>query len=98
MVCSLGDSLEGIVDAVRHKKIKLEHLPFTLAGNQAFNTTGTGALVVGAGWLGVGDSEGVGDGDELVPLTGCTRTRSTFRPLNPLERKAVKETWRVLRA
>jgi 3-oxoacyl-(acyl-carrier-protein) synthase len=32
MVCSLGDSLEEIVDAVRHKRIKLEHLPFTLAG------------------------------------------------------------------
>lgn len=32
MVCSLGDSLEGIVDAVRRKRIKLEQLPFTLAG------------------------------------------------------------------
>ncbi len=32
MICSLGDSLEEIVDAVRHKRIKLAHLPFTLAG------------------------------------------------------------------
>ncbi len=32
MICSLGDSLDQIVDAVRHKRIKLEHLPFTLAG------------------------------------------------------------------
>ena len=32
MICSLGDSLEEIVDAVRHKRIKLEQLPFTLAG------------------------------------------------------------------
>jgi hypothetical protein len=32
MICSLGDSLEEIIDAVRHKRIMLEHLPFTLAG------------------------------------------------------------------
>jgi 3-oxoacyl-(acyl-carrier-protein) synthase len=32
MVCSLGDSLKEIVDAVRQKRIKLEQLPFTLAG------------------------------------------------------------------
>lgn len=32
MICALGDSLEGIVDAVRQKRIKLEQLPFTLAG------------------------------------------------------------------
>jgi 3-oxoacyl-(acyl-carrier-protein) synthase len=32
MICSLGDSLEEIIDAVRHKRIKLEHLPFMLAG------------------------------------------------------------------
>ncbi len=32
MVCSLGDSLEGIVGAVRQKRIRLEHIPFTLAG------------------------------------------------------------------
>jgi 3-oxoacyl-(acyl-carrier-protein) synthase len=32
MVCSLGDSLEEIVDAVRHVRINLGHLPFTLAG------------------------------------------------------------------
>jgi 3-oxoacyl-(acyl-carrier-protein) synthase len=32
MVCSLGDSLEGIVGAVRQKKITLAQLPFTLAG------------------------------------------------------------------
>jgi 3-oxoacyl-[acyl-carrier-protein] synthase II len=31
MTCSLGDSLEGIVDAVRHKRIKLEHIPFSMA-------------------------------------------------------------------
>jgi len=31
MTCSLGDSLEGIVDAVRHKRIKLEHIPFNIA-------------------------------------------------------------------
>ncbi len=32
MVCSLGDSLGEIVDAVREKRIKLKQLPFTLAG------------------------------------------------------------------
>ena len=32
MVCSLGDSVKEIVDAVRKKRIKLEQLPFTLAG------------------------------------------------------------------
>ena len=32
MVCSLGDSLKEIVDAVRRKRVKLEHIPFTLAG------------------------------------------------------------------
>ena len=32
MICSLGDSLEGILEAVCHKRIKLEELPFTLAG------------------------------------------------------------------
>jgi 3-oxoacyl-(acyl-carrier-protein) synthase len=32
MICSLGDSTDEIVDAVRHKRIKLEHIPFTLAG------------------------------------------------------------------
>lgn len=32
MICSLGDSLEGIIEAVRHKRIMLEQLPFTLAG------------------------------------------------------------------
>ena len=32
MVCSLGDSMKEIVDAVRKKRIKLEQLPFTLAG------------------------------------------------------------------
>jgi 3-oxoacyl-(acyl-carrier-protein) synthase len=32
IVCSLGDSPKEIVDAVRQKRIKLEHLPFTLAG------------------------------------------------------------------
>ncbi|MBA4422331.1 MAG: hypothetical protein C0390_04405 [Syntrophus sp. (in: bacteria)] len=31
MICSLGDSLEEIVAAVRHKRIKLEQLPFTVA-------------------------------------------------------------------
>ena len=31
MICSLGDSLEGIVDAVRYKRIKLEHIPFNIA-------------------------------------------------------------------
>jgi hypothetical protein len=31
MICALGDTLEGIVDAARHKKIRLAHLPFTLA-------------------------------------------------------------------
>jgi hypothetical protein len=31
MICSLGDSLEEIVDAVRHKRIRLEHIPFDLA-------------------------------------------------------------------
>jgi 3-oxoacyl-(acyl-carrier-protein) synthase len=32
MVCSLGDSLKEIVEAVRQKRIKLAQLPFTLAG------------------------------------------------------------------
>jgi 3-oxoacyl-(acyl-carrier-protein) synthase len=32
MTCSLGDSLEGIVEAVRHQRLKLKQLPFTLAG------------------------------------------------------------------
>lgn len=32
MICSLGDSIEGIVEEVRHKRIHPEHLPFTLAG------------------------------------------------------------------
>ncbi len=32
MICSLGESPGEIVEAVRHKRIKLEHLPFTLAG------------------------------------------------------------------
>ncbi|MCG6534626.1 MAG: hypothetical protein L7F78_08055, partial [Syntrophales bacterium LBB04] len=31
MTCSLGDSLEAIVDAVRHKRIRLEHIPFAMA-------------------------------------------------------------------
>jgi 3-oxoacyl-(acyl-carrier-protein) synthase len=31
MICALGDTLEGIVDAARHTKIRLAHLPFTLA-------------------------------------------------------------------
>jgi len=31
MTCSLGDSLEEIVDAVRHKRIRLDRIPFTLA-------------------------------------------------------------------
>ena len=30
MICALGDTLEGIVDAARHKKIRLAHIPFTL--------------------------------------------------------------------
>jgi 3-oxoacyl-(acyl-carrier-protein) synthase len=32
MTCSLGDALGGIVEAVRHRRLKLEQLPFTLAG------------------------------------------------------------------
>jgi hypothetical protein len=32
MVCSLGDSLKEIVEAVRLKRIKPAQLPFTLAG------------------------------------------------------------------
>ena len=32
MICSLGETPGEIVEAVRHKRIKLEHLPFTLAG------------------------------------------------------------------
>ena len=32
MTCSLGDSLEGIVKAVRHQRLKVEQLPFTLSG------------------------------------------------------------------
>ena len=32
MTCSLGDSLEGIVEAVRHQRLKVEQLPFTLSG------------------------------------------------------------------
>ena len=32
MVCALGDSPGEIVDAVRQKRIRLEHLPFMLAG------------------------------------------------------------------
>jgi 3-oxoacyl-[acyl-carrier-protein] synthase-1 len=31
LTCSLGDSLEEIVDAVRHKRIRLDRIPFTLA-------------------------------------------------------------------
>jgi 3-oxoacyl-(acyl-carrier-protein) synthase len=31
MTCSLGDSLEEIVGAVRHKRIRLDRIPFTLA-------------------------------------------------------------------
>ncbi|MCK9391068.1 MAG: hypothetical protein M0Q01_05830 [Syntrophales bacterium] len=30
-ICSLGDSLEEIVDAVRHKRIRIDRIPFTLA-------------------------------------------------------------------
>ncbi|MHB9096533.1 MAG: beta-ketoacyl synthase N-terminal-like domain-containing protein [Syntrophales bacterium] len=32
LICSLGETREEIVEAVRHKRIRLEHLPFTLAG------------------------------------------------------------------
>lgn len=32
MTCSLGDDLDKIVDAVRHKRISLSHIPFDLAG------------------------------------------------------------------
>ena len=32
LTCSLGDSLEGIVEAVRDQRLKVEQLPFTLAG------------------------------------------------------------------
>jgi 3-oxoacyl-(acyl-carrier-protein) synthase len=31
MICSLGDSMTEIIDAVRHKRVKLERIPFTLA-------------------------------------------------------------------
>jgi 3-oxoacyl-(acyl-carrier-protein) synthase len=31
MTCSLGDSMAEIIDAVRRKRIKVEHIPFTLA-------------------------------------------------------------------
>ena len=31
MICALGDSLEEIIHAVRHKRIRLDRLPFTLA-------------------------------------------------------------------
>jgi len=31
MICSLSDSIEEIVDAVRHKRIRVEPIPFTLA-------------------------------------------------------------------
>lgn len=30
ITCSLGDSLEGVVDAVRHQRIKVERIPFAL--------------------------------------------------------------------
>src|SRR5512137_1594649 len=32
LTCSLGDSLEGIVEAVRGQRLKVQQLPFTLAG------------------------------------------------------------------
>jgi 3-oxoacyl-(acyl-carrier-protein) synthase len=32
LTCSLGDSLEGIVEAVRGQRLRVEQLPFTLAG------------------------------------------------------------------
>ncbi len=32
LTCSLGDSLGGIVEAVRHRRLQVEQLPFTLAG------------------------------------------------------------------
>jgi 3-oxoacyl-(acyl-carrier-protein) synthase len=32
LTCSLGDSLDGIVDAVRGRRLRVEQLPFTLAG------------------------------------------------------------------
>ena len=32
MICSIGETPGEIAEAVRHKRIKLEHLPFTLAG------------------------------------------------------------------
>jgi 3-oxoacyl-(acyl-carrier-protein) synthase len=31
MTCALGDTLDGILDAVRNKRIKLAYIPFTLA-------------------------------------------------------------------
>ena len=32
MTCSLGDSLEEIIDAVRHKKVRIARIPFDLVG------------------------------------------------------------------
>ncbi len=32
MICSIGETPGEIVEAVRHRRIKLQHLPFTLAG------------------------------------------------------------------
>jgi 3-oxoacyl-(acyl-carrier-protein) synthase len=32
LTCSLGDSLEGIIEAVRHRRLKVEQLPFALSG------------------------------------------------------------------
>ena len=32
LICSIGETPGEIVEAVRHKRIKLAHLPFTLAG------------------------------------------------------------------
>jgi 3-oxoacyl-[acyl-carrier-protein] synthase I len=32
LICSLGDSLEGIVEAVRGQRLRVEQLPFTLSG------------------------------------------------------------------
>jgi len=31
MICALGDTLEAIVDAAHHKRIRMTHIPFTLA-------------------------------------------------------------------
>ena len=31
MICALGDTIEGIIDAARIKRIRLAHIPFTLA-------------------------------------------------------------------